>query len=584
MKVAHLTTVDLSLRYLLFPQLTAVVDAGGEVLGISAPGSFVDELEAAGIRHVPIRSSTRGVDPAADLRAAMQLWRVLREERPDILHTHNPKPGLYGRVLGRVAGVPLVVNTVHGLYATPDDRFVKRIFVYFLEAFASRFSDAELVQSREDLDLMARLRIAPRDRLRHLGNGVDLQRFDPDRFGVDHRREVRSDLGVRDDEIVVGMVGRLVSEKGYGELFEAAGKLPHHYRIICIGPDDPAKSDALSEFSLDQARAAGVLFLGMRTDIDRLYAAMDIFVLPSHREGFPRAAMEAAAMGVPVIASDIRGCREVVEHGENGLLVPARDVDALVTAIRYLGGDEPRRRAMSQAARKRALSLFDEQRVVDIVMETYRRLSRSRGLGLFDEADPTDVLIRPARHGDASAIAGLHAVSISSGFLPHLGRRFMTLLYRTMIASTEAVVLVADDGKGPIGFVAGVADTGSFYRRFILRRGVVAILAVLPRLFQRGVARRAWETFRYGQQEGSTVVAELLAMALLPAVRGRGIGTRLGREFLSRFRDRGVMSIKVVVGAANHQAIAAYRKMGFAHESHLEVHSGEPSVEMTWSA
>ena len=145
--VAHLTTVDLSLRSLLMAQLLGARDAGYAVVGISAPGPWVPELEAEGIRHIALHHSTRAVDARADARAARELWSVLRRERPTILHTHNPKPGLYGRVLGRLAGVPVVVNTVHGLYATDDDSWSKRAAVYGLEAVASRFSDAELVQN-----------------------------------------------------------------------------------------------------------------------------------------------------------------------------------------------------------------------------------------------------------------------------------------------------------------------------------------------------------------------------------------------------------------------------------------------------
>jgi hypothetical protein len=162
MKVAHLTTVDLSLRFLVYPQLLGTNQAGCEVYGISAPGPWVPEVERGGVKHIPLASSTRGMDVAADLRAARQLWRVLREEQFDILHTHNPKPGLYGRILGRLAGVPVVVNTVHGLYAAPDDPLPKRLFVYALEAIASRFSDAELIQSPEDFVLLRRWHITPR--------------------------------------------------------------------------------------------------------------------------------------------------------------------------------------------------------------------------------------------------------------------------------------------------------------------------------------------------------------------------------------------------------------------------------------
>ena len=139
MKVAHLTTSDISLYYLLLPQLKAVRALGHEVVGISAAGQYVDQLAAEGVRHVPLRHSTRGSDPVADLRAAAELWTILRRERPDVLHTHTPKPGIYGRIVGRLARVPVVLNTNHGLYATPEDRPIKRLAVYIAEAVAARF-------------------------------------------------------------------------------------------------------------------------------------------------------------------------------------------------------------------------------------------------------------------------------------------------------------------------------------------------------------------------------------------------------------------------------------------------------------
>ena len=119
--VAHLTTVDMSLRFLVLAQLRAVRDRGGRAIGISAPGPWVSELEAEGIEHFALRSSTRAMSVTSDVRAASELWTLVRRERVDVLHTHNPKPGLYGRVVGRAARVPIVVNTVHGLYATEDD-------------------------------------------------------------------------------------------------------------------------------------------------------------------------------------------------------------------------------------------------------------------------------------------------------------------------------------------------------------------------------------------------------------------------------------------------------------------------------
>ena len=377
--VAHLTTTDISLRYLVLAQLRAVRDRGGVPLGISAPGPYLDDLEREGIRHISLPSSTRAFRPWSDLRAACELWRILRRERPEVLHTHNPKPGLYGRVVGRIAGVPIVVNTVHGLYATETDQWPKRLLVYALEAVAARFSDAELVQNPEDVALLRRRHISPHAEL--LGNGVDLQRFDPTLFTPARRQAIRRELGVAPDAVVVGAVGRLVAEKGFPELFEAFARFdPARAVLLVVGGDDTSKSDALGAELTRDMDPETVRLLGHRDDVERLYAAMDVFVLASHREGFPRAAMEAAAMGLPIIATNIRGCRQVVDDERNGLLVPVGAASALRAAVGRLVGDADLRRRMGAASRVIAQERFDERQVVSRVLAAYRRAAARKGL------------------------------------------------------------------------------------------------------------------------------------------------------------------------------------------------------------
>lgn len=379
--IAHLTTVSLSLRYLLFPQLAAVQDLpGGEVLGISATGPEVEGLERDGIRHIALRSSTRGMDPLADLRAAWQLWRILRRERVDILHTHNPKPGLYGRIVGRLARVPIVVNTNHGLYATSNDSLLRRSVVLTLEAVAARFSDAELIQNPEDFALLTRWHLNRPSRTWLLGNGINLSRFRPGAVSDSERAARRAEIGAAKAQVVVGIVGRLVVEKGYSELFTAARQLGERVKVVVIGPADPEKADAITAEEIAAAEADGVVFLGHRDDVEAWYAAMDLFVLPSYREGFPRAAMEAAASGLPIVAADVRGCRQVVDDGVTGLLVPVRDAAALAKAIGELVGDPVRRASMRKAAVARAADHFDEQRVVTLVLDVYQHVAESKGL------------------------------------------------------------------------------------------------------------------------------------------------------------------------------------------------------------
>jgi glycosyltransferase involved in cell wall biosynthesis len=380
--VVHVTTTDISLELLLGAQLEAFVHAGFDVIGVSAPGPYVAALERRGVRHVALEHATRSMAPTKDVGAFAELVGIFRRLRPDIVHTHNPKPGVYGRIAARVAAVPVIVNTVHGLYAVPDDRAAKRALVYGLERVAAAFSHAELVQNPEDLVTLSRLRV-PAAKLTLLGNGIDLDRFDPAPVSAAALEGARRELGAREpSDVVVGLVGRLVREKGYPEVFEAARRLRErmpHVRFAVIGGDDDEKSDALSARDRDAAEAAGVRLLGARDDVVALYRGMDLFVLASHREGFPKAAMEAAAMGLPAVVTDIRGCRQVVDDGATGLLVPVRDVVALERAIAALASDRDRRRTMGAAARAKARRQFDVRRCVDITLSTYRRLLDERG-------------------------------------------------------------------------------------------------------------------------------------------------------------------------------------------------------------
>ncbi len=586
MRVAHLTTVDMSLRLLLFPQLKAVIDEGGTCFGISGTGPWVAELEAAGVRHLPLDSSTRGMDLLADLKAARELYCHLKANPVDVLHTHNPKPGIYGRLVGKLAGVPMVINTVHGLYATEDDPWPKRAVVYLLEAIAARFSDAELAQNVEDVELMARLRITPPGKMQLLGNGVDLSRFDPARVGSESRARLRREWGVRNGQVVVGIVGRLVAEKGYPELFDAfAGLDRDRYVLVVAGPDDPTKAGALPRSTIARAEQLGVRMLGMRNDVEDLYSAFDLFVLPSHREGFPRAAMEAAAMGLALVATDIRGCRQVVDHGENGLLVPAMNAPALADAIAMLGDDAGLRVRMGKASFVRARAEFDENRVVQIVMDTYRRVARQKGMSSLLGADrPIAPIIRRAMPGDAPALAGLHA-EITTGFLPTLGRPFLTRLYDALIGWPEADVWVADDGVSPVGFVASVVSTSRFYKHFLRKHAIAAGWSVAPRLVRPSVTKRIYETFRHGTGVSSHhAEAELFSIATSAEMRGKGLGGRMLARAVDGYRERGLAKVQVVVAADNTASLGAHQSVGFREVATIEVHAGETSKVLVWTA
>jgi len=381
-KVAHIATIDVSLRTLLLNQMRSLQEAGYEIVGISSPGPYVAEIRAAGIRHIPV-PMTRRVTPFRDLLSLYQLYRVLRGERFTIVHVHTMKPILLGQLAARLAGVPIVLSTIHGFYFHDHMRPAKRRFFIMLEKWAAMFSDLMLSQNSEDIQTAVRERICPAEKIKHLGNGIDVGRFHRARLNRQVLERKRGDLGLREGS-VVGFVGRLVAEKGILELLSAARTVLQRIpstQFLIIGPIDHEKADALTP---EIARAYGVedacVFTGARDDIQDLYALMDILVLPSHREGFPRAPMEASAMGVPCVVTNIRGCRETVEQGRNGVLVPLGDVPALAAAIVDLLARPEQARHMGDEGRRMAIERFDEQRVFEKVRAEYAGLLATKGL------------------------------------------------------------------------------------------------------------------------------------------------------------------------------------------------------------
>ncbi|HZR25953.1 MAG TPA: glycosyltransferase family 4 protein [Vicinamibacterales bacterium] len=383
-KVIHLTTVDMSVRHLLLNQLLALRAEGFEVAAGSADGPDLAPVAAAGVRHFVV-PFTRQLTPLADLKALWRVWRLCRRERFTIVHTHQAKAALFGQMAARLAGVPIVVNTLHGFYFHDGTSRLKRRVWIAVERFQALFSDLILSQNPEDIDTAVAEGICSRDRIEWLGNGIDVARFDRDRASTDMRGDIRSELGIAPDAFVVGFVGRLVREKGVVELFEAfrrvRSSLPNA-RLLIVGPVDSVKADAVSPETAGQSGVEDAVFTGYRNDMPNLYAAMDVCVLPSHREGYPRSPMEASAMGVPCVATNIRGCRQVVQPERNGLLVPVGDAAALAAAIARIANDPALAARMRDGGRRLACELFDERRVFARVADAYGRLLQRKGLSV----------------------------------------------------------------------------------------------------------------------------------------------------------------------------------------------------------
>ncbi len=370
-KVAHLVTARTSLSLLLERRLQILREYGFENTGLSGDVDWFAGGESEAYRFIPVKNLTRKMEPWSDARALVHLVTILREGQHEIVNTYGPKPGAFGRIAARVAGVPLVVHTNWGLLATERSSFLKKAFVLGVEAVVAQFGDRVMSVNRDDMIALRRLQVRGGFYgVSYLGNACDLNHFDPRLVCVEKVTTMRERWGVSRDALIVGMVGRLVKEKGAVEFIEAARWLgPRHPEcaFVVVGPVDPYKKDRVDPEMAEQ----WVRLVGFESDMRTAYAAMDIVVLPSHREGFPRTLVEASAMCKPIVTTDSRGCREAVDPGESGLLVPVGDSRALSEAIRRFLVDAELRLRAGNKSREKAHREFDEHKLVARMVEVY---------------------------------------------------------------------------------------------------------------------------------------------------------------------------------------------------------------------
>jgi glycosyltransferase involved in cell wall biosynthesis len=391
-KVAHITTVGTSLKHLLLNQMHSLQQHGYDVMGVSSSDASVADLEAAGIRHVAV-PMTRTIAPLADLVALWRLYRLLRRERVTIVHTHTPKPGLLGQLAARLAGVPVVINTIHGFYFHDHMSARQRQFYITLEKIAARCSDVILSQNREDMQTALRERICEPDKIKHLGNGIDLSRFQPEQISEAMVAQKRAELGIAPEAPVVGFVGRLAARrKGFRDFLAAGQQIAREMptvRFLIIGKADSGKPDAVEpEVAEEYGIAEHCLFLGRQPNdtLPLLYRLMNVIVLPSLFEGMPRAIMEAAAMGVPAVVTDVKGNREVVEQHQTGFRVPLGDVPALAEAVLQVLAQSEQARQMGEQSLQMARQRFDERAIFATIQAEYVRLLKQKGLPTADVA------------------------------------------------------------------------------------------------------------------------------------------------------------------------------------------------------
>jgi glycosyltransferase involved in cell wall biosynthesis len=349
----RVVTTSMTARLLLANQLRRLQGIDWSVVS----GDRFDEPPAGvSVDVVPIRREFS----ISDVRSFLSLWRLFRRRRFAFVQTHTPKASFLGLPAARLSRTT-AVYTVHGALYFRDNGRVANLLGWLFEKWCCSWAHHVLVQSREDFEVLPRVHICRSRKLRFVGNGVVIERFTD---------AAAACSGDRDGALpVVLMVSRLVREKGCRDFVELARELDGRARFVHVGPSETDQSDAIGEEEL-RAASAFVSFVGAVADVRPYLAAADIVVQPSYREGIPRVAMEAAAMGRPVVAYDVRGVREVIDP-DSGLLVRRGDRDALAGVVGALLAQPGQRLALGDACRRRVVERFSEEAVLERLRALY---------------------------------------------------------------------------------------------------------------------------------------------------------------------------------------------------------------------
>jgi glycosyltransferase involved in cell wall biosynthesis len=351
-------------------------NSGHDVLLVSPSGPYGEKLRELGYRWEPAPMIRRSLNPLREYALVRWLRRLIAAEEVELVHGFTIKCAVYGSIAARLEGIPARVNAVAGMgYVFTSNAaqarvlrpIVRGLFRYALGGEGARL----ILQNPDDVELFAQARLVKADQVRVIpGSGVDCSRFTPPSPDVLRNRPV--------DRYRVLLPARLLWDKGIAEYVEAARQVRRSRSDILFmiaGEPDPGNPAAVPEHVIrDWVNEGVVEWLGHVHDMPAMFRSVDAVVLPSYREGLPKGLIEAAACELPLVATNVPGCREVVTDGADGLLIPPRDSSALASAIMRLRDDPALARRLGAAARAKALSLFEERSVIERTLSVYREL------------------------------------------------------------------------------------------------------------------------------------------------------------------------------------------------------------------
>ena len=379
-KILQICAIDLSVDALLKPLILASMKEGYVIhTACSNQGKF-KQLKQEGLTLIDI-SIERKISLLSNLKSIWKLYKLMKKEKYDIVHVHTPIAALLGRVAAKLAGVKNIIYTAHGYYFHEEMSIKTYRVFYLIEKFAARFmTDWLLLQSKEDYDLSVNDKFKPTNRIIHLSNGVDIwNKFDKSLLSILEQEKLKETLKIQNGEIVFTFIGRLVKEKGIFELVQAFNSLNLKYpniRLLLIGDQLRSERDQDSYNKLkEEMNNPSIIQVGFQKDIPLYLSISDVFILPSYREGLPRSIIEAMAMSIPIIATNIRGCREEVFNEINGFLVNKGNTESLIEAMEKFIKNPQLFIQYGIKSREICEKLYDEQKVITKQLELFEKIT-----------------------------------------------------------------------------------------------------------------------------------------------------------------------------------------------------------------
>ncbi len=382
-KLIRMTTKPLSMVGLLTGQIRFMSEHF-DILAVSSNEENRLEIleKEEGVRTFPVHM-TRQITPLDDIKAVWKLYRLFKREKPFIVHTHTPKAGTLGMFAAYLAGVPHRLHTVAGMPLLVQVGFKRRL-LDLVEKITYACATKVYPNSFGLEDIIKKEYTKP-EKVKVLGNGssngIDTKHFDYNLYSPSSNLEFRQSLGIQKEDFVFLFVGRLVKDKGINELIEAFKALENtglkNCKLLLVGHFETQLDPLLPETIVEIEANPNIIFTGWQGDVRPYFAASNVFVFPSYREGFPNVVMQAGAMGVPSIATNINGCNEIIIEGENGTLVPTKSSTELFNKMNtYYHNLETNQNLKfdSEAIRDLILKRYDRKKIWEVILEEYKTL------------------------------------------------------------------------------------------------------------------------------------------------------------------------------------------------------------------